>query len=71
MFFDPECIPCIIKQAYNAGKLFTNGNKELQLKIVKEACTAVLSVNENFTAPMFSSTGKSIQKILGNSQRQN
>ncbi|HUX93942.1 MAG TPA: ARMT1-like domain-containing protein [Ignavibacteriaceae bacterium] len=66
MFFDPECIPCIIKQAYNAGKLFTNGNKELQLKIVKEACTAVLSVNENFTAPMFSSTIQAlVEKNIG------
>ena len=66
MFFDPECIPCIIKQAYNAGKLFTNGNKELQLKIVKEACNAVLSVNENFTAPMFSSTIQAlVEKNIG------
>jgi uncharacterized protein with ATP-grasp and redox domains len=63
MFFDPECIPCIIKQAYNAGKLFTNENKKIQLKIVKEACSAALQADENFTAPMFSSI---IQSIVEN-----
>ncbi len=61
MFFDPECIPCIIKQAYNAAKIFTNGNTEQQFKIVKEACSAVLSVNDNYTAPEFSAN---IQNII-------
>ncbi len=61
MFFDPECIPCIINQAYNASKLFTYGNTEIQYKIVKEACLAVLSIEDNFTAPKFSST---IQNII-------
>lgn len=61
MFFDPECIPCIINQAYNASKLFTYGNTEIQYKIVKEACSAVLSIEDNFTAPKFSST---IQNII-------
>lgn len=61
MFLDPECIPCIIKQAHNASKLFTNGNTELQYKIIREACSAVLSVKEDSTAPTFSST---IQNII-------
>lgn len=55
MYFDPGCIPCLIKQASNAAKLFTN-DKDLQLKIVKEACREVLTVDGNFTAPMFSAT---------------
>ncbi len=63
MFLDPGCIPCIINQAYNAAKLFTNGDKELQLKIVKEACNAVLSVDGDFTAPKFSSV---IQSLIEN-----
>ena len=63
MFLDPGCIPCIVNQAYNAAKLFTNGDKELQLKIVKEACNAVLSVNGDFTAPKFSSV---IQSLIEN-----
>jgi len=63
MFLDPGCIPCIVNQAYNAAKHFTNDDKELQLKIVKEACNAVLSVNGDFTAPQFSSV---IQSLIEN-----
>jgi len=55
MLLDPGCIPCIINQAYNAAKLFTNGNKEIQFKIIKEACSKIISIDEDFTAPKFSS----------------
>ena len=66
MLFDPECIPCIINQAYNAAKLFTNGSKELQFKIVKDACEAVLTIDGDSSAPMFSSViQNSIEKTLG------
>jgi len=66
MFFDPQCIPCIINQAYNASKLFTNGNNELQLKIMKEVCKAVDGIDMNFTGPLFSLTIQSIvEKNLG------
>ena len=61
MFLDPACIPCIINQSYNAAKLFTNGNKDLQLKIIKEACEEVKKVNSDFTAPLFA---KSLQEIV-------
>jgi uncharacterized protein with ATP-grasp and redox domains len=61
MFFDPACIPCIINQSYNAAKLFTNGNKDLQLKIIKEACEEVKKVNSDFTAPLFA---KNLQEIV-------
>ena len=66
MLFDPECIPCIINQAYNAAKLFTDGNKELQFKIVKDACEAVLSIEGDSSAPVFSSAiQNSIENTLG------
>jgi uncharacterized protein with ATP-grasp and redox domains len=66
MFFDPRCVPCIINQAYNAARLFNKENKELQLKIVKEACKAVDTIDHNYTAPMFSLTIQSIiEKHLG------
>ncbi len=66
MLLDPECIPCIINQANNAARLFTNGNTELQYKLVKAACAMVLSINEDFTAPKFSSVIQSlIEKDLG------
>jgi len=61
MLLDPECIPCIIKQAYDSAKRFTSDNTELQFKIVKEACSAVLSIEENSTSPKFSSV---IQNII-------
>ncbi len=63
MLLDPRCIPCIINQAYNAAKLFTDGNKELQFSIVKQACSSVLTIDENFTAPKFSSV---IQSLIEN-----
>jgi uncharacterized protein with ATP-grasp and redox domains len=66
MFFDLRCIPCIINQAYNTSKLLTNGDKELQLTILKEACKAVDIVDMNYTAPLFSGTIQSIvEKHLG------
>ena len=61
MFFDPQCIPCIINQAYESSKKFASGNTELQLKIVKNICAEVEAVDINYTAPMFSS---SMQKII-------
>jgi damage-control phosphatase, subfamily I len=66
MFFDPACIPCIISQAYNTARLFTNGNKELQLKIIKEVCSEVKNITDDCTAPNFSSViQNSIEKNLG------
>jgi len=66
MFFDPACIPCIVKQAYNSAKLFTNGNKELQLKMLKEVCASTLNLDKNSTAPMFSKQMQSIvEKYYG------
>jgi len=66
MFFDPRCVPCIINQAYNAARLFNKEDKELQLKIVKEACEAVSTIDHNYTAPLFSLTIQSIvEKHLG------
>jgi len=66
MSFDPQCIPCIVKQACNAAKLFAHGNKDVQLTIVKEVCRAVDDIDMNYTAPMFSATIQSIvEKHLG------
>lgn len=61
MYFNPDCIPCVINQALRAAKLFTNGNKNLQLKILKEVCEEVKIINEVFTAPHFSAV---IQEIV-------
>ena len=61
MLLDPECIPCIIKQAYDSAKRFTTDNIELQFKIVKEACSEVLSIEENSTSQKFASV---IQNII-------
>lgn len=61
MYFDPECIPCIIRQAHKAAKLFTNGDTDLQLKILREACERIEILNKNFTAPHFSAV---IQEIV-------
>ena len=60
MFFDPACIPCIIKQAYNAAKLFSVENKKTQLSIIQEVCTEVIKLNSNSGAPRFSRTIQSI-----------
>jgi len=66
MSFDPQCIPCIVNQACNASKLLADGNKELQLNIVKEVCRAVNDLDMNHTAPMFAATIHSIiEKHLG------
>jgi damage-control phosphatase, subfamily I len=66
MFFDPACIPCIIAQAYNTARIFTNGNKEIQLQILKEVCTEVNNIDPDCTAPGFSSTiQNSLQRNLG------
>jgi damage-control phosphatase, subfamily I len=61
MFFDPACVPCIVKQAYNSARLFTNGNKELQLKIIKEVCAETINIDEQSSAPLFS---KKMQLII-------
>lgn len=66
MFFDPACIPCIVKQAYNSAKIFTNGNKDIQFKIVKKVCAEVINFDEDSGAPMFSKTMQSvIEKYCG------
>lgn len=61
VYFDPACIPCIINQAYRAAKLFTNGDRNLQLKILKETCEKATIINEVFTAAHFSAV---IQEIV-------
>jgi len=62
MFFDPACIPCIIKQAYNTSNLFVKGNKELQLKILKEVCSEIQYISKNYNAPYFSAKIQSIME---------
>jgi len=61
VYFNPACVPCIINQAYRASKLFTNGDRNLQLKILKETCEKAKIINEVFTAPHFSAV---IQDIV-------
>lgn len=66
MFFDPACIPCVIKQAYNSAKLFTNGDKELQLKIIQEVCAEATKITDDYSAPKFSQKMQSvIEKYYG------
>jgi damage-control phosphatase, subfamily I len=66
MSFDPACIPCIINQANNSAKLFLDGNKSARLQILKEVCLEVQNIEDNFTAPMFSSIIQNlIEKNLG------
>ena len=66
MSFDLRCIPCIVNQACNVSKLLAEGNKELQLKIVKEVCRTVDDIDITCTAPMVSATIQSIvEKHLG------
>jgi hypothetical protein len=66
MFFDPACVPCIIKQAYNSAKIFTNGNSELQFKIIKEVCAEALNIHDGSSAPEFSKKMQSIvEKYYG------
>ncbi len=66
MFFDPACIPCIVNQSYRAAAYFSNGDKSLELKIVKDVCKEVEVVNENYTAPHFSIKMQSIiERNLG------
>lgn len=60
MVFDPQCISCIVNQACTVSKLLAQGNKELQLRIVKKVCRAVDNIGMNDTAPMFSATIQSI-----------
>jgi hypothetical protein len=66
MFLEPACIPCIVKQAYNTSKLFTKGNKELQLKIIKEVCSEIQNIRGYNNAPHFSAKIQSIiEKFAG------
>ncbi len=53
MIFDPACIPCAVKQAFSSAKLFS-GDKEVQLKIMKDVCAEVENINGQFTGPVFS-----------------
>lgn len=53
MFFDPQCIPCILKQAYNSASLFTD-SKEIQLGILKSVCARVAEIKPDSAAPWFS-----------------
>ncbi len=66
MFFDLRCIPCIIHQAYHTVRLFNKDDQEVQLKILKEVCKVVDTIDRNYTTPQFSVTIQSIlEKNLG------
>lgn len=62
MFFDPQCIPCILKQAYNSASLFTD-DKEIQLEILKSVCARVSEIKPDSAAPWFSTV---IQDLIEN-----
>ncbi len=51
----------LLNKHINSANLFTDGNKELQLKIVKEVCAEALNIDEHSSAPKFS---KSMQLIV-------
>lgn len=61
MIFDPACISCIVNQAYNSAKLFGDGDKSLQLRILKDVCEKTKFVNHDLAAPFFS---RKIQEII-------
>ena len=66
MNLDPECVPCIVNQAYRTAKLLAPGNVQMQLNIVKEVCRAVDGLDLSSAAPMFSSTMQSIvERAIG------
>lgn len=66
MKLDPECIPCIVNQAYRTASLLAPGNADLQITIIKDVCRAVDGLDINSAAPMFSSTMQSIvESALG------
>jgi hypothetical protein len=66
MIFEPECIPCIVNQTFNNACLLTNGDTELQIKILKKVCQEIETVNTNFSAPFFSSKKQAIiEEYLG------
>ena len=60
MFFDPGCIPCIIKQAHSSAKLFSKGDIEKELTVIKKVCSEVQYVNQGYTAPVFAAKMQSI-----------
>ena len=65
--FEPDCIPCIVKQAYNTSKLSVKGNKNLHIKILKAIFSEIQTVNQNSSAPYLASVIQStIKKITGN-----
>jgi len=68
MFFDPACIPCIVKQAYNISNLFVKGDKILQLKIIKEVCSEIRNAGRNYCAPYFSAKIQSIMEKYAGSR---
>jgi damage-control phosphatase, subfamily I len=53
MFFDPGCIPCIIKQAHNSAKLFSRGDSDKELAVIKKVCIEAGNLNNGYTAPLF------------------
>lgn len=66
MNLDPECIPCIINQAFRTAKLLAPEDRRVQISILKEVCKAVDNLDVNSPAPMFSSTMQSIvENALG------
>jgi len=66
MVLDSACIPCIINQAYNVCRFTAKGDKALQLKIMKQVCSALTDINENAPAPLFTLTMQQIvEKAVG------
>ncbi len=60
MNLDPECIPCIVNQAYRTAMLLAPEDTAIQMGIVKDVCKAVDNLDMSSAAPMFSSTMQSI-----------
>jgi hypothetical protein len=50
------------KQAYIRLRIY-DGNKDIQLKIIKEVCSAALQINSDCSAPKFS---RKMQSMLKN-----
>jgi hypothetical protein len=67
LLFEPECIPCIVNQAYNTSKIAAKANKYLHIKILKAIFSEIQTINHNSSAPYLASAIQSkIKKITGN-----
>jgi hypothetical protein len=50
MLFEPACILCIVKQAYNTTKLAVKKNKNLHIKIFRNIFSEIQNINQNNNA---------------------